>query len=139
MSQQKTASTYRNRYSVAYKIQIVQEIENGLISIRSASKLYGVPPTTLTDWVKKYGINTQIDKVVYTMTHAEERELLVLRKENKRLAKALDDSHLQNMALESLIEVADEKYGLTLKKNFGSQLAQELKRKLKQSDSEGQE
>jgi hypothetical protein len=82
------------------------------------------------DWVKRYGYNTKIDKVVYVMTAEEERELYRLRKENASLNRALEDSHLRNIALESLIEVADKKYGFDLKKNFGAQLSEELKKKL---------
>lgn len=70
------------------------------------------------------------------MTREEEIELIRLRKENQRLQKALDDSHLRNLALESLIEVAGETYGADLKKNFGSQLLEELKRKLMISGSD---
>lgn len=131
MKSDKKEKTNYNRYSVAFKMQVVEEVENGLITAEGARKLYNIPgKATIAEWVEKYGINQRINKAVYIMTHEEEIELLRLRKENKRLQKALDDSHLKNIALESLIEVASETYGEDLKKNFGSQLLEELKRKL---------
>lgn len=136
MSQEKTARSSYKRYSVAFKMKVSEEVENGLITLESAGKLYGVPLSTVAEWVKKYGINARINKVVYVMTNEEERELLRLRKENSRLLKALDDSHLKNLALESLIEIAEETYDVDLKKNIGSQLAAELRKKLKQSSLE---
>lgn len=68
------------------------------------------------------------------MTQKEELELVVLRKENKRLKKALDDSHVQVLAWESLVEIAEEELQVNLKKKFGLQLAEKLKEKLTQSD-----
>jgi transposase-like protein len=125
-----------NTYSVAFKMQVVEEVENGLISAEAARKLYKIPGKgTIAEWVDKYGMNQRINKVVHVMTHEEEIELLRLRKENQRLQRALDDSHLRNLALETLIEMADEKYGLSLKKNCGSKLLDELKKKLELSSS----
>jgi hypothetical protein len=68
------------------------------------------------------------------MTQKEELELVVFRKENKRLKKALDDSHVQVLAWESLVEIAEEELHVNLKKKFGSQLAKKLEEKLTQSD-----
>lgn len=68
------------------------------------------------------------------MTNEDQREMLRLRLENERLTKALDDSHLKNLALESLLEIAEETYGVDLKKNSGSRLAEELRKKLMLSD-----
>lgn len=136
MKTPKTERTSYHRYSVAFKMQVVEEVENGLISVESARKLYKIPgKTTIAEWVEKYGINQRINKVVYVMTHEEEIELIRLRKENKRLQKSLDDSHLRNLTLESLIEIIDKKYGTDTKKNFGSQLLLELRKKLDPSNS----
>ena len=135
MDQEKKVKRTQNRYSVAFKMKIVDEIENGLITTQGATRLYGVPNATIIGWVKQYGINTQIDKVVYIMTNEDQRELLRLRVDNRRLTKALDDSHLNNLALESLIEIVEDTYGIDVKKNIGSQLAQELKKKLRPSGS----
>jgi len=124
-----------NNYSVAFKMQVVEDIENGLISVEGARKLYGIPGSdTITTWVEKYGINGRINKAVYIMTKDEERELVVLRKENKRLQRALDDSHLQVLAWESLVEIAEDELHVDLKKKLGTQLAEKLKEKLTQSD-----
>ena len=122
-------------YSVAFKMQVVEEVENGLISAEGARKLYGIPgKDSIPSWIEKYGINNRINKAVYVMTQKEELELVVLRKENKRLKKALDDSHVQVLAWESLVEIAEEELHVNLKKKFGSQLAKKLEEKLTQSD-----
>lgn len=120
-----------NRYSVAFKMQVVEEVENGLISAEGARRLYNIAgKETVALWVEKYGINNRINKAVYVMTKDEELELIRLRKENKRLQQALDDSHIRVLAWESLVEVAEEDLHLNLKKKFGSELAKRLTEKL---------
>jgi transposase len=130
-----------NRYSVAFKMRIVEEVENGLITTYEARKLYGIAgKSTIGDWVERYGMNKRLERTVYVMTHDEELELIRLRKENRRLQRALDDSQLKSIALESLIEVAEEKYHIDLKKKYGTKVLEELKKKLmpkeEESDSE---
>lgn len=117
-------------YSVAFKMKVVEEVENGLISAEAARKLYRIPgKATIAEWVRKYGINERINRTVYIMTRDEEMELFKLRKEVKRLEKALDDSQVKSLALESLIEIAEERYGMDLKKNFGSKVLEELRKR----------
>jgi len=135
MQTKEVVKRQHNTYSVAFKMQVVEEVENGLISAESARKLYGIPgKDTISTWVEKYGINSKINKAVYIMTHEEERELVMLRKEIKRLQRALDDSHLRVLAWESLVEIAEADLQVDLKKKLGSQLAEKLKEKLTQSD-----
>lgn len=134
MSENEKVKQHQNSYTVAFKMKVVNEVENGLISVRGASRLYEIPHTTVLSWIKRYGLGSKIDKVVCIMTNEDQREMLRLRLENERLTKALDDSHLKNLALESLLEIAEETYGVDLKKNSGSRLAEELRKKLMLSD-----
>jgi len=117
-------------YSVAFKMKVVEEVENGLISACAARTLYRIPgKATIAEWVKRYGVNERISRQVYVMTRDEEIELFRLRKEVKRLEKALDDSQVKAIALESLVELAEERYGMDLKKNFGSKVLEELRKR----------
>jgi transposase len=136
MKEPKTNPKSTNRYSVAFKMRIVEEVENGLLSTNEARKLYGIAgKSTIADWVERYGMNKRLERTVYVMTHDEEIELIRLRKENQRLQRALDDSQLKSIALESMIEVAEEKFHIEIKKKLGSQVLEELKKKLMPSDT----
>jgi transposase-like protein len=124
-------------YSVCFKMRVVNEVENGFLTINEACKLYKIGGNgTIQQWIKKYGINERLERRVHIMTNEEELELIRLRKENKRLQRSLEDSQISNMALESLLELAEEKYGINLKKNFGSKVLEELKKKLNLSGLE---
>jgi transposase len=137
MKEPKIMPKTTNRYSVAFKMRVVEEVENGLISANEARKLYGIAgKSTIGDWVERYGMNKRLERTVYVMTHDEELELIRLRKENRRLQRALDDSQLKSIALESIIEVAEEKYHIDLKKKYGSKVLEELKKKLMPKEEE---
>lgn len=130
MKESKVEDKPLRNYSVAFKMKVVEEVENGLITANAARILYRIPgKATIAEWVKKYGINERINRTVYIMTRDEEMELFKLRKEVKRLEKALDDSQVKSIALESLIEIAEERYGMDLKKNFGSKVLEELRKR----------
>jgi len=125
-----------NRYSMAFKMQVVKDVENGLLNAEEARKLYGIGGRqTVHEWVCQYGMNQKIGKVVYIMTDKEERELLALRRENRMLKKALDDSQVKVIALETLIEVAEEEFKIDVKKKFGAKVWEDVKKKLATSDT----
>jgi hypothetical protein len=110
-------------------MQVVEEVENGLISAEGARKLYGISgKDSIPSWMEKYGINNRINKAVYVMTQKEELEIVVLRKENKRLKKALDDSHVQELVWESLVEIAEEELQVNLKKSLVCSLPRSSKK-----------
>ena len=45
----------RPTYAYPFKIKLVEEIENGYLSLRYASMKYHVSRTTLDDWCARYG------------------------------------------------------------------------------------
>ncbi|MDQ1327783.1 MAG: transposase [Candidatus Poribacteria bacterium] len=126
----------QNRYSVAFKMQVVNEVENGILSAEEARKLYGIGgKQTINEWLYHYGVNKRIGKVVHVMTEKEERELLVLRRENRMLKKALEESQVKTIALETVIEVAEEEFKIEIKKKFGAKVLEDVKKKLATLDT----
>lgn len=121
-------------YSIAFKMKIVDEIENGILSQFEACKLYKISDSTLNSWVKKFGVNERIDKKVIIMTRAEESELLALRRENKQLKRSLEDAQIRSLAYECLVEEASSYTNMDLKKNFGSVVREIVKKRLKGED-----
>lgn len=121
------------RYSNAFKQKVIGEIESGGLSIAEASKIYEISLSGIYNWIKDFGKDFLIGKVVTVL----QRESLVRQKrdeldkikkleaEKRQLESALAKSNLDKFCLECLIEAAEETYGISLKKNFGTQ---ELKR-----------
>jgi transposase len=107
-------------YSIAFKQKVVNEIEPGKIgSAYEAQRLYDIRGNrTIYDWVRKLGKNELIGKVVRVETKDEKDKIRQLEQEKRQLEKALAQAHIKVVALESLIEVAEEHYGVDFKKNF---------------------
>ena len=90
------------RYSEAFKLQVVRELEAGKFpSPYAAGRAYGVKwPPTVSTWIRRYGKNHLLGKVVRVMKPDEQAEVKELRKRVRELEKALADAHI-DLKLES--------------------------------------
>src|SRR5437868_5893128 len=83
------------RYSQAFKLQIVREVEKGEACMTDVSHKYGIRGhETVMKWVRRYGIG-RYGKVVRVETPDEISELKRLRGELQRTKAALADLHLE--------------------------------------------
>ena len=100
------------RYSEAFKLQAVQELESKGLSFESVRRKYGVKGTwTVQRWVHKYGNGTR-GKVVRVEKPEEISELARLKKRVRLLEGALADSNL-DLALErAYVRLACERAGI---------------------------
>jgi len=113
------------RYSEAFKLQVVKELELGTLdSIHAARERYGIAGgVTVQRWLRKYGKNHLLAKVVRVET-SEERDLLkALKAENEALKRAVADLHMKSVLYESWLDVACEEFGVTDLDAFKKKLA----------------
>jgi transposase len=128
MSDQKTLI----RYSTAFKQKVVSEIESGKFSLEKARKIYDIGgSSTIHCWIKKFGKNHLLAKVVRVEMKNEADKLKQLEQQIQQLESALAQAHLKNICLESMIECVEEHYHIDVKKNFGTPVQQELLAKSK--------
>lgn len=106
------------RYSISFKQHIVREVEQGG-SLEAVRKRYGINGAyTIQGWIRKFGKNHLLNKVVRIETMEEKDRLKALEDEVKRLKLALADSLLAQRCLEEVIKEADKELKTDLKKNF---------------------
>ena len=114
------------RYSEAFKMQLVQELEAGGINYQQMMRKYGIRGYgTLQRWVGQYGKGS-IGKIIRVEKPEEINELKRLKERVKRLEAALADANL-DLALErQYTRLACERAGigdvLEFKKKAGGQL-----------------
>ncbi len=130
-----------NRYSEAFKLQVVNDLESGkLSSIYEANSRYGISgTTTVKSWLRKYGRNHLIPKVIRVEKLDEQDHVKKLESEIKQLKEALADSHIENIVSEARFQVICKEYGLDPEeykkkvdtKRFNKRPRQPLKRKRK--------
>ncbi len=102
------------RYSEAFKLQVVRQLEQGCFgSPHEAGQAYGVKgPNTVVYWLRKYGKDHLLGKVVRVMKADEQSEVKALRKRVRELERALADAHLDLKLEEAYLELACEAAGV---------------------------
>jgi len=90
-------------YSMSFKLQVVQEVERGEVSVSGAQKKYGIQGNaTVINWLRKYGTFDWENQTPSNMPKTQEQKLLELEQKVKLLEK-------QKALLEKQVETADKK------------------------------
>ena len=103
------------RYSEAFKLQVLREIESGRFTTRAAAyRAYGIRGQgRIESWAMKYGKHHLVGKVIRVETAKEINEVQALRKRVKELEKALVSERLDHLLDEAYLEIACERAGIT--------------------------
>ena len=101
------------RYSESFKLKVVSELENGKIKgICEARELYGISGGgTVQGWLRQYGKNHLLNKVVKVQTADEHSEIKRLKTENKKLEKRLADLYMDFKLEEEFLKLACKRAG----------------------------
>jgi len=76
-------------YSLSFKLQLVEEIEQGVLTKSQAKVKYGIQgDSTVTSWLKKYGNFDWEHRSSYPMSKTPEQKILELEAKIKLLEKA---------------------------------------------------
>ena len=112
MSNERLGINHGIRYSEAFKMGVVRELEANDMAFEEARRKYGIRGAgTVQTWTRKYGNGTR-GKVVRVEKPEEINELARLRKRVRLLEGALADSNL-DLALErAYVRLACERAGI---------------------------
>jgi transposase-like protein len=114
------------RYSEAFKMQVVRELERGGINYEECRRKYGVgSATTVHRWVNRYG-NGTIGKVIRVEKPEEINEKEQLKRRVRALERALADTNI-DLALErQFTRLACERAGIADVAEFKKKAAGQL-------------
>jgi transposase len=103
------------RYSEAFKLQVLRELEGGRFKTHAAAyRAYGIRGQgTIERWAVKYGKNHLVGKVIRVETGKEISELEALRKRVRDLEKALANERLDHLLDEAYLQIACRTAGVT--------------------------
>jgi len=132
MNNKKLISNHlRLRYSEAFKIKVVEEIEKGKLTISEASRLYEINGGhTIYNWIRKYGKNHLISKTVRVQMKNEKDIIKAKEERIKELEKALAATTVENIFQKCYIETIESSLTEAEKKTLLSKLSPEQKRVL---------
>ncbi len=105
------------RYSTAFKLKVISEIESGKHTIAEVRRIYDIGGTsTVQKWIQKYGKNYLLNKVIRIQMKDEKDKIKELKNHIKVLERALSQSQVDNLCWRSLVEAINEQYGIDAKK-----------------------
>ncbi len=117
----------RIQYSQAFKHQVVQEIEDGKITISESRRKYGIKGfDTVQRWMRRMGKLQGIPKVIRVESPDEKSRIKELERQIRQLKEALANSQVEKHIAQSQFEVVCEQQGLD---------PEEVKKKLDQKSS----
>lgn len=124
-------------YSMSFKLQVVQEIEQGLLTRTQALDKYGIQArSTIRTWLKKYGkfdYNFTIDQ---TMSKTPEQRILELEQQVKLLEKQkaraehlADRADKKAILFDMMIDIAEEEFNIPIRKKSVPELSKNIVKK----------
>jgi transposase-like protein len=109
-------------YEISFRRWLVREIAEGKMTISDAVKQFNFDPQngyfTIRRWCDRYA--SEMVVILPEMTAQEKQEFQALQKRNKELEKALEDAKMKNIAINMLIDVAEEKLKISIRKKPGA-------------------
>lgn len=100
------------RYSEAFKMEIVRELESGSINIDQIRRKYGIGcHASIRNWVKKYG-NGSVGRVIRVEKPQEINEREELKRRVRALEKALADANIDLVLERAYTKIACERAGI---------------------------
>ena len=110
------------RYSEPFKLKILDELTTGKLNKSQLGKAYGINPTTINEWIRKYNRKDLMNTRIKVETKDEITRIKALQKEIEQLKRLLLKKDLDALVLDSYLEVAAE--------DLGYKSVSELKKKL---------
>ncbi len=99
-------------YSLAFKLQIIEDVEKGLLSYKQAQKKYGIQGrTTVLKWLRKHGRLDWKSKLPMKDKAPPKKRITDLEAKIKRLEQ---EKEILNRA----IDIADDMLGTDIRKKY---------------------
>jgi len=126
-------------YSLSFKLNLVQEIEEGFLSKSQAKIKYGIQgDSTVTNWLKKYGNFDWEHQLKDSMSKTPEQRILELEQQVRLLEKQKARAeHLAERAdkkviiFDMLVDMAEKEYDISIRKNYKPELSSSSKKNTK--------
>lgn len=104
-------------YSLAFKLQVVLEVEKGERTYKQAQKHYGIQGrSTVLVWLRKFGnLDWSLPKIRQLENNQPTPEQRI-----KELEAALQDERDRNLIYKTMIDIVEKEYGLPVRKKFSA-------------------
>ena len=112
-------------YSMSFKLEVVTEIESGLLSTTGAQRKYGIQArSTVVSWLRKYGKFDWENQTPSTMPKSQEQLLMeleakvkLLEKQKAMLEHQVERADKKAIIFDMMIDLAEKEYNISIRKN----------------------
>jgi len=119
---------YISRYSDEFKLKVVSEVNSGLYSKESARRIYGIGgKSSILQWMRHFSGQTktqsvslplsEVNKMGNQQNKSSDQELL---QKIAELEKQLHQEKMKSGLWQTMVEIAEEKFGIEIKKKSGA-------------------
>ncbi len=113
---QDTKTRRYRRFSDNFKQGKVREIESGKATVREVCKAYEVSDVSVYKWLEKYSSKSKPERTIVE-SKSDTQKILALQKKVADLERVLGQKQLEVEYKDKMIEIAESKYGIDIKKN----------------------
>lgn len=107
--------------SISERRWLIRELESGrmsLVQVHEHVSYYSKDPSRLiSHWRKRYA--PEISFTLPVMTEKEKQKLEAAHKRMKELEQQLEAAQMKNIALETMIDIAEEQLKISIRKKSG--------------------
>ena len=97
------------KYSSAFKLKVVNEIESGKLSVNQAMEIYDIGGgATISRWIKNLGKSHLLSKIVRIEMKDEKDKVKELKERVRQLEKLLANKELDSLMNEAFLELLAE-------------------------------
>lgn len=115
----RVAKRTQKDYTLAFKLQVVEEVESGHLSQKAACRKYGIQATSsVLTWLRKHGRLNWYQNTNMSKKPTPNRKIAELEKKIKRL-------EAEKYILNTAIDIADETLNTDIRKKYLSLLLNE--------------
>jgi transposase-like protein len=114
---------YTRRFSEDFKKSKVKELEKNLVSISDICKTYSVSRTGVYKWIYKYSIMAKKNVRQIVEAKSDTKRIQALEERIKELERLVGQKQILLEFKDKMIEIAEETYGVDIKKKVGSKLS----------------
>ena len=103
-------------YSLAFKLQVVQQVEKGELTYKKAQRHYGIQGrSTVLTWLRKHGTLDWTLSKQYTVENDKD---LTPEQRIKQLETALKDEQDRNLIYKTMFDILEKEHGIALPKSL---------------------
>lgn len=108
----------RRTFSEDFKVKKVREIEQKITTIAEVSRQYEVRETHIHKWLKKFGKHQYKGVRTIVESESDTRKLLEMKAKVAELERIIGQKQVELDFKDKMIELAEETYGVDIKKKF---------------------